>query len=759
MTLEYLNDLMKNTDDPQTLGEDTKVNMLESAVLRGTAQDVKNVIEFCGVFEFTARALGLACGCADLETVKVLVEAGYTFDYTYTKHLQEFYAVRHIYYEYDGGGIYSKKDALFWFLIVSRDFSDNIKLGDMRRIDISDWEGSPEKTRAEITAYLADKGVLTQNMCNTLYYYSILFGLPLITEVLEERGAILGDDVIYELTHATRSELRKEFIGLIEGRKNVILKFVELTAKANQRLAVTAVFPIDDFYTDRASMEKLFEYADMSAIGKKQFLINAIDFNAVDVFAFLLEKGYAKLPKTREAVLEYAVKKGRTEIAALIIEYKNTKVDLRKEEENKEKREMREFLADVNSASFLNKIWSTKKLDDGTLIVTSYKGSADTVTLPMRIGKFVVTAIGEYTFSPQGKRINSSQKESRKALKSIIIPYGITKIGAYAFSGCSCLENVTLPNSVTEINEEAFEKCNSLVNITIPEAITVIPKNCFCSCGKIENVVFPQGLKEICTGAFYKSGELKNIVLPDSVEKVGRYAFDNYRDIIYNQSKTVLWHYPEVFTQKSYTVAETVTKIADSAFMSLCGCEHLESVDMSDNVTEIGNFAFERCRSLSEIRFSKRLKKIGIDAFSDCALKTVVVPDSVTEIGSYAFFGCDKMKLIKLPKNLTKLEANIFHGCSELEALEIPDTVTEIGERAFANCRKLKEITVPKNVEIVPKYAFYDCSELKRITFINGKTKVYKDTFYRCTDFTIFAPKGSSVEKFAKRNKFAFEAL
>lgn len=47
-----------------------------------------------------------------------------------------------------------------------------------------------------------------------------------------------------------------------------------------------------------------------------------------------------------------------------------------------------------------------------------------------------------------------------------IIPEGTTRIGAYAFAGCSLLESVTIPESVTKIDSLAFLGCSSLKCIT-----------------------------------------------------------------------------------------------------------------------------------------------------------------------------------------------------------------------------------------------------------------------------------------------------
>ena len=83
-------------------------------------------------------------------------------------------------------------------------------------------------------------------------------------------------------------------------------------------------------------------------------------------------------------------------------------------------------------------------LDDGTVEITDYNGSAKTVDIPEKINGKSVTSIGNCAF-----RYCTS-------LKSITIPNSVIEIGSSAFSGCSSLTSITIPNSVTSIGNFAF---------------------------------------------------------------------------------------------------------------------------------------------------------------------------------------------------------------------------------------------------------------------------------------------------------------
>ena len=58
-----------------------------------------------------------------------------------------------------------------------------------------------------------------------------------------------------------------------------------------------------------------------------------------------------------------------------------------------------------------------------------------------------------------------------RSITSVDIPYGVTKIGQYAFSNCGSLSSVTIPNIVTSIGDRAFSYCSRLSSIDIPSSV------------------------------------------------------------------------------------------------------------------------------------------------------------------------------------------------------------------------------------------------------------------------------------------------
>ena len=68
---------------------------------------------------------------------------------------------------------------------------------------------------------------------------------------------------------------------------------------------------------------------------------------------------------------------------------------------------------------------------------------------------------------------------------STVVPDSVTKIGDYAFYGCTGLSTIILPNSVTEIGDYAFYGCTGLSTIVLPNSVTEIGDYAFYGLGSV----------------------------------------------------------------------------------------------------------------------------------------------------------------------------------------------------------------------------------------------------------------------------------
>ena len=256
-------------------------------------------------------------------------------------------------------------------------------------------------------------------------------------------------------------------------------------------------------------------------------------------------------------------------------------------------------------------------------------------------------------------------------LRSVVIPDGVTFIGDYAFMGCS-MSNIVIPDSVTSIGDHAFEDCFSLIGIVIPDGVTSIGDRAFSGCSSflIKYISIPKSVICLNGNPFVKWDGKLECLSPNFIYE---------DDVLFNKDKSKIISFRNQAI-RSYIIPSSVTSIGDSAFM---GCS-LEEVAIPDSVTSIGDSAFEDCFSLTGIVIPDGVTSIGDHAFEGCeSLRSVVIPDGVTSIGDYAFSGCRSLTDIVIPDDITSIGDSAFMGCSSLSSLVIPGGVTSIGESVF----------------------------------------------------------------------------
>ena len=445
-----------------------------------------------------------------------------------------------------------------------------------------------------------------------------------------------------------------------------------------------------------------------------------------------------------------------------------------------------ESVADVASAETYGD-FDYSVLDDGTVEITKYIGSAEKVEIPEKINGKSVTGIGEYAF------------EYCENITSVTIPDSVTYIGYFAFELCENLTSITIPNSVTNIGRYAFGYCKSLKNITIPGSVTSIDSWAFIGCTSLTEI------KVATKNANYVS----------------------VNGVLYNKNKTTIKCYPAGKKDKTYNIIDGVTFIDCGAFAD---CTSLTSVTIPNSVTDIGGDAFFGCTSLTDITIPHSVTSIGSSSFGRCESltkinvasenpnyvsvsgvlynkdktliicypagkkdKTYNIIDGVTSIDEGTFGGCESLTSVTIPDSVTSIGHSAFNGCTNLTYMIIPDSVTSIGYWVFMGCTNLKRITIPGSLTSIGRMDFYYCTSLTNVTIPDGVTEIEDSAFYSCTsltsitipasvktvgkeafgyyydeyddsvkkidNFKIYCYSGTAGEKYAKDNGLAYELL
>lgn len=181
----------------------------------------------------------------------------------------------------------------------------------------------------------------------------------------------------------------------------------------------------------------------------------------------------------------------------------------------------------------------------------------------------------------------------------------------------------------------------------------------------------------------------------------------------------------------------------------------ITKVEVADTVKRLGNWVFEGCESLIEIKIPSSVTSIGDRVFAGCvALETITIPDFVTRIGDEVFRGCDSLKSIAIMPS-TKVGNNVFYGCVALESVTGLDAAIDVsaydnvfdGRMATKNVSELDE-AVPDIISEVK-----DGDSVKRLD-TPGDASVY------INDGTGYVPnnvtKVEAVDTVTKRQDNAF---
>lgn len=328
-------------------------------------------------------------------------------------------------------------------------------------------------------------------------------------------------------------------------------------------------------------------------------------------------------------------------------------------------------------------------IDDKAYLVTCID-DADQLTLP---GSFSYkgNVINEYEIKERAFDKTIGIINADTLYKTIFIPNGVTKIGAYAFYASNSLTDVFLPDSLKEIGEYAFNSCVSLMSITIPEGVTNIANNAFDNCDKL-----------------VEAYNLSNATFPT-----------------YSSSNV---YAPKLFAMHTSQDEESIIKTYNNFIYTisnnkayLLGYNGVDSElvlpsKIIDNDTEYSNYEIYKY------------------AFSYCEFDSVLIPSEVTKINEYAFYYV-KMNNIYISSSIkeSQVTAYSFLGVSNVKYAEAPSfVVTQFNSEdllgvyinsgstikgyTFSKSPNMKYAIIANTVKTIEKYSFYG-SGLEKIYY------------------------------------------
>ena len=394
--------------------------------------------------------------------------------------------------------------------------------------------------------------------------------------------------------------------------------------------------------------------------------------------------------------------------------------------------------------------------------VSGLSGSDITVEIPSEVNGITVTEIGKDVF------------KDNKNVGRLIIPDSVTKLGYRMCSGCTALSEVRLPAGLTVIPDEAFDGCSSLRTVNFPDTLKEIRSDAFCGTDLTEfiapdsltnvwsyafkdcaalSAVELKNVRSVGDGAFGNCTALRSIRLSDKMTELSDHIFDGCSSLAdidmpdnpiavsfsvfngtayYNEPSN--WENGVLYVDgyliavskdfaplTEYTVKDGTIVIADDAFSGVGYSSRLKKMTLPTGLYRIGQYAFSKLFSLTEINIPDTVRSIGYGAFSGTGYDA-----DTNYINGGLYIG----NWLVAVNNVAMTSFTVQEGtvgvadgkdtslfptrAQKITVLELPSSLRYIGSRSFARLR-ITELRLPSELQTLGNGAFASCSALNTV--------------------------------------------
>lgn len=316
-----------------------------------------------------------------------------------------------------------------------------------------------------------------------------------------------------------------------------------------------------------------------------------------------------------------------------------------------------------------------------------------------------------FTNTSDGLRVrNNGSNSAILEIPTSIDGVSITQIDGGAFSGRSNIVTLILPDNLKEIGGSAFSG-TSLTSVTIPASVESIGGSAF-SGAPIKQLKFQNGSDLTSLGnSVFRVSELENIDFGDNSELM-HIEYGTFR----NATK---------LTSVRFGENSKLTEIAGALFQN---CTNLTSIELPQNITAIGNGAFQNTR-ISQVVIPAAVTVVEQNAFANTPMQFVRFEDN-SQITTYiaASFALSQLKEIDFGNNsqLQLIQPSSFVNATQLMVVDFGDNakLTEIGYAAFSGCSNLSAITLPNSLITIGGNAFLNCTKLISVSIPSAVTSI-----------------------------------
>lgn len=276
----------------------------------------------------------------------------------------------------------------------------------------------------------------------------------------------------------------------------------------------------------------------------------------------------------------------------------------------------------------------------------------------------------------------------------------VDSIGENAFYNTG-LTTITLGPTIRKIGKSAFEssdlktvKCEKRED---PAYCLTIEEDAFLSCSNLEEFGAWAYVDSIKYYAFARSG-LKSIGTSKNLKYVDKYAFDycsSIDSIYFNGIGDESIRFTDASDITSGTIGKDATYVPYGVFWYKTKLKSVVFEDReNDELVEIGESAFQSCKSLKSFDNFRYVSSIGKEAFRNCGFDSLYLPPNITSIDMYAFSGCPQLNYVyfDVPNQISHIFWHYDENTPALQTAVIGPHVRQL-ERVFYSCDSLTCLT------------------------------------------------------------------
>lgn len=311
---------------------------------------------------------------------------------------------------------------------------------------------------------------------------------------------------------------------------------------------------------------------------------------------------------------------------------------------------------------------------------------------------------------------------AEKTDKVYRIPKSVTKIEALAFARNSFLSEVVLPTGITEIGAGAFYGDSRLSNVNLSEAAKV---KRLCDFDGVKAQICSYGARyvnsnsdderyrdpEIYIKEFHGSGKVRK-----DAYMLGTFAGTNLKEIQFPNSLQYASYntFADCFRLKKITLGSgyegqinPVNYCDENGFL-LPNEQSTDRVEIQipagnktykvrDNVVYSGDgktvYGITKDYQKSTLTLDETVEVIARNAFSATKLQKVVAMGNLKTIGNGAFLHSERLKSFEVKGNIDTIDVEAFYFCDKLKKFVCRGSIKTIGAQAFYSTPVEDEIT------------------------------------------------------------------